>query len=400
MDGQCVAEYVLLPVANETWIEDDMRIIQIGPYPQSPDFIRGGIEASIYGLAQEQGRTDEVHVFDVPRIGGEYGVSHDGRVTVHRFCNEGQWQISTSKQVKTMVSDICALRPDVCHIHGTGLFSWLIYRKLREESKVVVTIHGLVLVEKRNLLKQGFSWKRCFQCLYQGAVEKRFLYELPFAIVDTEYVRDMVDHYPIRKKPQMQVVPQGINESYFSMECSKDSNVLLSVGAIGERKGHLLTLEAFELLRQNGCDARLVIAGTVASRSYFERLKQAINRSRFKEDIQLLPDLAEKELQELYRAAHVFVLHTQEESQGIVFAEAMAMGLPVVSTKVGGVPFVVEDGLSGKLCDYGDVGAFASNMELLLTDSRLWLSMSEQALKTAQSYHWTRIKDQIMRVYH
>ena len=47
-----------------------MRIVQIGAYPVSSDCIGGGVEASVYGLAQEQSLAHEVHVFDVPRIGG------------------------------------------------------------------------------------------------------------------------------------------------------------------------------------------------------------------------------------------------------------------------------------------------------------------------------------------
>ena len=44
------------------------RVAQIGPYPQSVDCIKGGVEASVYGLAQEQGKSMDVHVFDLPRM--------------------------------------------------------------------------------------------------------------------------------------------------------------------------------------------------------------------------------------------------------------------------------------------------------------------------------------------
>jgi len=377
-----------------------MRIVQIGPYPIERGRISGGVEASVFGLAQEQSLCHEVYAFDVPRLGGDSRVEHDGEVLVHRFRNTGTRQMATSRQVKMIADEICTLQPDICHIHGTGLFQWLMYKKLkRAKIKTIVTIHGLIRVEKRNMLKKGMTPKRLFQYLYQGAVEKRFLSQLPVAIVDTEYVKEMVNNYPIRKKPAMQVVPQGINEDYFELECSPASNVFLSVGAIIERKGHLLTLKAFEQLRKAGVEARLVIAGTVTSQSYLEQLQEAICNSEFREDVSLYTDVSVNALKKLYEDAHVFVLHTEEESQGIVFAEAMATGLPVVSTRVGGAPYVVKDGGTGLLSNYADIVTFADNMKRLMTDEQLWKTMAKAAKSEAKVFHWNEIASRVSDVY-
>lgn len=377
-----------------------IRIVQIGSYPQSSACIRGGVEASVYGLSQEQGKDAEVHVFDIPRIGGKCEVVRDRSVTVHRYCNEGKRQVSTARMVVRIVEEICMLHPDVCHIHGTSLFAWLMYRKLKKKNvKLVVTIHGLVLVEKRILLKKKFSFKRLVQCLYQGMVEKKFLSQLSMAIMDTEYVQKKVEQYPILRKPKMYVIPQGINERFFTMNCSEHSAVFLSVGAFGERKGHLMTIDAFERIRRVGVEAQLAIAGTVADQTYYEAMKHAVAQSEFRSDIILYADLQDVELNALYESAHIFVLHSEEESQGIVLAEAMAVGLPVVSTKVGGIPNVVEDGVTGILSDYGDVSAFEESMKRLMTDATLWSEMSQASRKSAESYHWATIAMNVMQVY-
>lgn len=378
-----------------------MRIVQIGVYPVSSDCIRGGVEASVYGLAQEQGRANEVHVFDTPRIGGHDVVEQDGSVIVHRFCNTGKRQYQTAGQVALIAKEICALAPDMCHIHGTGLFSWLMFKALKAQGQtVLVTVHGLIRVEKRNQLKKHFTIKSFSQCLYQGWVERHFLSQLPLAIVDTEYVSDMVNRYPIRKKPAMYVIPQGVNEDYFSMCCSTDSCVILSVGAIGLRKGHLLTLRAYERLREEGVDARMVIVGTIAEQAYLEQLQSALSISKYKESVQLYTDLSDENLKQLYKEAHLFVLHSEEESQGIVFAEAMATGLPIVATQVGGIPYVVMNGENGLLTEYGDVNAFADAMACLMTDGNKWMEMSDVSRKLAQDYHWSVIGEKVMRLYH
>ena len=266
-------------------------------------------------------------------------------------------------------------------------------------ARICVTIHGLVLVEKRNLLKKRFTLKRFVQYLYQGAIEKRFLSILSWVIVDTEYVREAVKLYPIRKKPEMYVIPQGINDSFFDMSCAETSSILLSVGAYGERKGHLLTLKAFEELRKRRVQARLVFAGSVASKPYYEQLKQAVKNSNYGEDIVLYNDVSDKQLKDLYQSAHVFVLHSEEESQGIVFAEAMAVGLPVVSTIVGGIPYVVSNGITGFLSVFGDIQTFSDNMEKLMENSSLWKTMSASAKLSAESYHWSVIAQKINELY-
>lgn len=377
-----------------------MVIVQIGSYPLSADCIRGGVEASVFGLAQEQARTSKVHVFDVPRIGGTDCLEQDGQVHVHRFCNVGKWQMSTFRLVKTISEEICALNPDICHLHGTSLFSWLMYRRLRKKGlKTIVTIHGLIRVEKRNMLKNGVTPKRILQYCYQGMVEKRFLSQLTIAIVDTVYVEEMVNRYPIRRKPIMYVIPQGIDENYFRIKCSKNSRTLLSVGAICERKGHLLTLNAFERLRKKGVDCKLWVVGTVSSQEYCERIKDFIQKSEFRDDVELHVEASDDELKRMYEASHVFLLHSEEESQGIVFAEAMAMGMPVVATRVGGIPYVVVDGVTGLLSDYGDINAFADNIQRLFLDSQLWQSFSDASISSSKSYHWKNTNNRIMTLY-
>lgn len=377
-----------------------MRIVQIGPYPLSVDCIQGGVEASVYGLAQELGRSNEVHVFDFPRIGGSNETISDGNVLIHRFKNNGKRQLSMTSQVKAIAEEIARLRPDVCHIHGTGLYSSEMYRALNQRNlHAIVTVHGLVMVEKLNALRKQFKLKRLVQLIYQSWAEKRLLAQVPMAIVDTEYVKERVKRYPICKKPVLYVIPQGISERFFSIRCSNQTQTLLSVGAIGERKGHLLTVKAYELIRRQNEKLNLVIAGSVADKEYLRQLQKAIDESEYRDEISLYLDISNDMLKQLYQEAHLFVLHTQEESQGIVFGEAMATGLPVVTTRVGGVPYVVQDGVTGMLSEYGDVNAFAQNIKSLINDDLRWNAMSEASRGSACEYHWETVAKRVLELY-
>lgn len=377
-----------------------MKIIQIGPYPLSPSCIRGGVESSVYGLATQQLQDQhDVVVFDMPRLGGS-DAQEQMSMPIYRYRNTGSHNEDACRRVPDMVRDIMALQPDVCHIHGTGPISWALYQALEQQGvRLMVTIHGLLRIEKLNALHRQPSLKHLYQFVRQSRVECRMLEHIPSAIIDTDYLRSALSHYPVRHLPALHTIPQGCNEAYFSLHCSPQSRIILCVGTYSQRKSQLHLIEAFRLLRQRGVEAKLVLAGIIAEKAYYEKVRAAVGASLYKNDITMHVDLPQAELHKLYEQAHVFALPTQEESQGIVFAEAMACGLPVVSTKVGGVPYVVEDGQCGFLSEYGDVASLSSHLESLLCDEALWLRMSEAATQTAKAYSWKNIASEIMNLY-
>jgi glycosyltransferase involved in cell wall biosynthesis len=388
-----------------------MKIIQIGPYPLSPDCIHGGVEASVYGLVKTlvtpgveckvYGVKEHiVDVFDLPRIGEKDRVERFCNLTIHRYANPGTHNKDTVQRLSEMVRDIVALGPEVCHIHGTGTISKELYFALRRHGlPVMVTVHGLLHEEKKQALKRHFSLKHFYQYIVQSRNERTMLNAVPLAIVDTAYVEDMLQHYGLKHVPQMHVIPQGIDETFYGIKCNPKSNVILCVGAIAPRKGHIYTVEMFNQLRTRGIEAKLRIVGALADKAYYELLQQKISASPSASDISLEANLPREELLKAYSEAKLFVLHSREESQGIVFAEAMATGLPVVATKIGGIPYVVADGKSGLLCPYGDVDTMTDMVAQLMKDNELWKQYSAAACEISRGYSWTDIAEQITNVY-
>ena len=381
-----------------------MKIVYVGNYPLDSSCIFGGVEASVYGLAQEMAKTHEVLVADIPRMNVADEIVSDGEVVVKRFENKGNKNSSATARVKEMQAWILEQHPDVCHFHGTGSVVRLLYFALKKRGvNILLTVHGLAHVEKRNALRKGFSFKKLLQYIYQSVDEFSLLSECPRIVVDTEYVKNAIIGYKkqrkIRRLPEIDVVPQGIDEGYFEHKCSLDSGVVLSVGAFTSRKGHLLLLKAFDQLADCIPSAKLVIAGTVADTSYFEKMKDYVSQSKHQDRISLFSDVDKKKLMSFYESASLFALHTEEESQGIVFAEAMAMGLPIVSTRVGGVPFVVEQGENGFLSDYLNVEEFASNMKCLLADDSFRMGISLKCRTQAEKYRWSVASKCLANIY-
>ena len=382
-----------------------MNIIQVGNYPLSADCIRGGVESSVYGLTQALVRAGHtVDVFDYPRIGRKDSSERNGLLTIHRYANMGKHNEDAIQRGKEIFRDIEALHPDIVHIHGTSKLSGAIYEAVQDNDiPVVLTVHGLLHEEKKQALRRKPSMKHLYQYIVQTRSEMNVLNRASRIIVDTPYVERMLTQYrqkgELAQLPEIYVIPQGISATYYDFSCAQEGNTILCVGSISPRKGHIYTIDMFNILRKKGVEAKLRIIGSLADDNYYAQLSKAIQESPYCSDIRLETNVSQEELFAAYKSARLFALHSQEESQGIVFAEAMATGMPVIATKVGGVPDVVENGKDGFLCEFGDTLSMAKNVEQLLTNSLLWQSFSHHAQQTSTKYNWDRIAEQICNLY-
>ena len=185
-----------------------MNIIQVGPYPVSPDCIRGGVESSVFGLANALAVNHNVDVFDLPRIGGKDAEEKSGNICIHRYINNGRHNQDAIQRVDEVLRDIIALHPDVVHVHGTGQISSMIYQAIKKHGiKVLLTVHGLLHVEKSNLLRKKITLKHIYQYFHQSRIEFDAIEKTDIAIVDTEYVaiqlRQLFKQKKVKKIPEM-----------------------------------------------------------------------------------------------------------------------------------------------------------------------------------------------------
>jgi len=382
-----------------------MKIIQIGSFPIDSKTIQGGVEASVYGLARMQAMTNEVIVIDVPRnelMNDE--VEQLGSVKVLRFYARSGTNYTSLFRIPKIVSIIRSLQVDICHIHTTSLFSLVLYVILKLlRIKIVVTIHGLAHKEKQNVWRKRKSIRNFVKYLSHSLTEFLFLSICPQFIVDTHYVAEAVQQYKKERKllrcPICKVIPQGINDDFFQLKRSAQSSLLLSVGSISKRKGHLFLIESMVKIVKDNPRVKLDILGALSDKDYYTQMQHSIREKGLENHITIYPNIGYDEMLKFYTRAELFVLHTEEESQGIVFCEAMAVGLPIVSTDVGGVPWVLIDTKNGILSEFGNVDLFAENIIELLGNPELQkefeLNNKEQSLK----FNWKTISNEIKAVY-
>lgn len=96
-------------------------------------------------------------------------------------------------------------------------------------------------------------------------------------------------------------------------------------------------------------------------------------------------------IEELLAVADVFLMPSESESFGLAALEAMACGVPVVSSNAGGIPEVNEHGFSGFLSDVGDVDAMAEHVEIILEDADSLTRFKENAIAQAKKFELSTI---------
>ena len=146
----------------------------------------------------------------------------------------------------------------------------------------------------------------------------------------------------------------------------QDTPVVVCVGAIVPRKGQAVLVQAFPLIRKQHPDAHLVLAGALGG-PYESGLRRYVAARDLTDSVHILP--FSSDVVPWYAMADVAVSASDDEVQPGVLLEAMACGVPVVGTDVGGVSEIVTDGETGFLCEPSNVVSLAAAIDRALRAS-------------------------------
>jgi glycosyltransferase involved in cell wall biosynthesis len=205
---------------------------------------------------------------------------------------------------------------------------------------------------------------------------------------------------------KVQVVGNGVDLGRFrpleraqmrvGLGIAADAQVLISVGGLVERKGFHRVIEILpDLLRTHPRLVYLVVGGAGPEGDYAQTLRARVAALGLGERVRFLGQVAPERLAEPLSAADVFVLATSNEGWANVFLEAMACGLPVVTTDVGGNPEVVSDAALGTLVPFGDARALADAIAAALR--RDWDRAAIRAY--AQANTWDQRVETLVRAF-
>jgi phosphatidyl-myo-inositol dimannoside synthase len=176
----------------------------------------------------------------------------------------------------------------------------------------------------------------------------------------------------------------GLRPNAEAGSSSRHASSLLSVSRLDQTegaKGIDQVLAALPSIAAHIPDVSYTVIGTGSD---MQRLREIAANLRMEQRVKFLGGVDDATLMEAYRACDVFVLPSAKEGFGLVFAEAMAAGKPVVAAKAGAAREVIDDNQSGILVDYGDVDGLAKALTSLLSDNELRQRMGQAARRSVE----------------
>ena len=311
--------------------------------------------------------------------GGARVVSRERRGETHRHvgCHiaELEFQRYRPRSVLTAILN----QFDVVHVVA-GVPAWALVAK---GCRGVVFLHAATLAasERALLRRYAFPRWRYWMTRVTGRLDLAALRHVRLTFVINRWMEEALGR-TVGPSRVAFALP-GVDTGHFRPRVYAERGYILSVSRFHDpRKDVRTLLRAYALLRRDAPDApKLLLAGlTMPSREDWE-FAVRLGVARF---VETREGVSREALAGLYRGASMFALSSVEEGLGLPVMEAMASGLPVISTRSGGTETVVADGETGYLTPVMDAEAMAERMRALLADVNARRRMGERARRIAE----------------
>jgi glycosyltransferase involved in cell wall biosynthesis len=322
------------------------------------------------------------------------------------FFAPGRWSTSFAPKMPFFLMKNC-VDVDLIHAHGYGFFptdlsAWVC--KLRKKP-LIITLHGFhpdYLAFMRHITPiEEMRLMPYFKTIAQRSLE------LADAIIAlTPHEKKILHSYYHIPQEKIVVIPNGINLQHFSRKSIKTAfkkkfnlkeNVVLFVGAIRKEKGLLDLLHATPSIIKEFPQTSFVLIGK--DWGFKKYLQQEGKRLGIEDHIHFLGVVSTSLLREALSTCDLLVNPSAYESFGMSLLEAMASGKPTVATNVGGIPYIVRNGITGLIVKYGDPDDLADAIKKLLGNRKLLNKMGVNGMHIAQRYDWEEIVSQIEQLY-
>ena len=162
--------------------------------------------------------------------------------------------------------------------------------------------------------------------------------------------------------------------------------IVLYVGVLIPRKGILHLVNAFAAVINEFPQARLLLIGREDDPEYAQQLQERVRLLRLQRQVEFAADMPQAELARYMAQAHLFVLPSLSEGLGRVVVEAMAAGTPVIGSRVGGIPDMIQDGENGFLVPPGDELALAEKMRWMFEHPKKTVEFGQRANRFAMQF--------------
>jgi len=282
---------------------------------------------------------------------------------------------------------IRSLRPDI--VHGQGSERDCAMEAVLSGFPNVLTLHGNMRVHAARPDNGNPRYYRM-----AAKLEAFCLARTDGVVAISRYTRDLVADATARTW----LLPNAVDSRFFSVEPQVGGVPrILFVGTINERKNPLALLRVCrELLLAGRCT--LAFAGDGSAESQY--CKEFKREADGLPGVELLGFIGREALLSEFAKSSLLVLPTYEDNCPMVVLEAMAAGLPVAASHVGGVPDLIDEGVQGLMFAPDDPTAIRAAVEKLVTDAAFRRDAGEAGRRKAQAeFHPVRIAQRHMEIY-
>ena len=353
--------------------------ILVGLFP--PKWL-AGTEIATYNLADHlTQRGHEVHVI-TSHDAGLPELSKEKGFYIHRIA----WPKIHIIGIITFWAKICMIiqkiKPDIVHAQSlpTGIPAWAAKKHL----KIPYVVWG----QGSDIYLPG-SFIRM--------VSKTILKNADAVLALTENMKQRMLEICNR---DISVVPNGIGLERFNTTSGRkkegNSKTIIFVGRLHPVKGVSYLIEAMAIVQREIPDAKLILVGDGVERSRLEGLSKKLDLNGC---IQFVGQVQQERIPTLLQQADLFALPSLSEGFPVVILEAMATGLPIVATNVGGIPDILEEGVDGYLVNAKRPAEVADRMLVLLRNDKLREEISVNNREKAKLYTWDIVAGKVEKEY-
>jgi glycosyltransferase involved in cell wall biosynthesis len=287
-------------------------------------------------------------------------------------------------------------KPDVVHSHTTGGFSLSVYSAIKSSGYPHIhTCHGYALLSPWSALIRGGEpisrfnfWDRQFM-----KITRFFSQSVTLASAPSQFVLDIHAENGFFPNSRCIKIPIGI-ELDSEKKAKKDYQTIdiMYTGQLIPPKGVHVLIDAFKQLKVN--NIRLHITGKGFYEPELKRLAESDPRIIFHGFV------TRERLYELYRLSDVAIFPSLfYENAPAVILESFQAGTPVVGSRIGGIPEIIEGGYNGRLFTAGDSGELKEVLESLINSPAELERLSQGALESVKKYDINRHVEKLVELY-
>ncbi len=239
--------------------------------------------------------------------------------------------------------------------------------------------------------------------------ERRIVHRLDRIVAATRHEQQLLRQIYRVPAERITVIPLGVNLDRFApadraaaraeLGIDDEERILLAIGRIQPLKGLDILIRSLAEVTDRDGISLWIIGGDDRAADEISRLRALAEEFSVASMVRFVGPVEHEALPDYYNAADVVVMPSFYESFGLVAVEAMASGVPVVASRVGGLSSTVSDGRTGYLIPWRCPEPFAEKIELLLRNEQLRSSLGSAAVDRMQMYSWPEISRQLCALY-